>query len=138
MNTIGERIALLRKNAHMTQAELMKKLEFDNLGKYETNTRMPNIDVIIKLSDFFNVSADWILVGVNKTDCKNEAFNDNNVDCEQCELSNLTDDVLECVELFQKLSPEDRIRILERMHVYVEEHGEFSPIKSINSLEINK
>ncbi len=76
MKTIGQRIASLRKNAYMSQAELMRVLEFDNLGKYETNARLPSIDIIIKLSNFFNVSTDWILTGIEKADRKSEEYNE--------------------------------------------------------------
>jgi transcriptional regulator with XRE-family HTH domain len=72
MNTLGERIAFLRKKNQMSQNLLMKELHFNNLGKYELNERLPKLDLIIALARFFNVTTDWLLLGT-ESNPKNES-----------------------------------------------------------------
>lgn len=72
MNTLGERIAFLRKKNQMSQNLLMKELHFNNLGKYELNERLPKLDLIIDLARFFNVTTDWLLLGT-ESNHKNES-----------------------------------------------------------------
>lgn len=63
MHTIGERLCFLRKEKGLSQADVMKALHFDNLGKYEINERVPKVDTLIALAGFFQVSLDWLLTG---------------------------------------------------------------------------
>ncbi|MGG0822660.1 helix-turn-helix domain-containing protein [Paenibacillus turicensis] len=72
MDTLGERIAFLRKKNQMSQNLLMKELHFNNLGKYELNERLPKLDLIIDLARFFNVTTDWLLLGTEPNH-KNES-----------------------------------------------------------------
>lgn len=72
MDTLGERIAFLRKKNQMSQNLLMKELHFNNLGKYELNERLPKLDLIIDLARFFNVTTDWLLLGT-ESNHKNES-----------------------------------------------------------------
>lgn len=59
---IGE----LRKNAHMTQSELARKIGkgTSTLQKYELGLLEPNIETLTKLSDIFDVSIDYLLGAV--------------------------------------------------------------------------
>ncbi|MBP1904106.1 transcriptional regulator with XRE-family HTH domain [Paenibacillus turicensis] len=56
----------------MSQNLLMKELQFNNLGKYELNERLPKLDLIIDLARFFNVTTDWLLLGADSSH-KNES-----------------------------------------------------------------
>lgn len=56
LNTIGERIAYLRTEHNLTQKEVMNALNFDNLGRYENNERIPNIKIVIAIAEYFNLS----------------------------------------------------------------------------------
>lgn len=62
-NVIGERITNLRKIQGKTQDELANFLHCNRASftNYEIGKRIPNIDVIVKLSKYFNVSADYLL-----------------------------------------------------------------------------
>ena len=62
-NNIGERIAGLRKEKGMTQAELAAVINISDkaISKWESAGSCPDIDVLIKLSDFFEVSLDYII-----------------------------------------------------------------------------
>lgn len=66
-NEIGKRIKLLRMNRGITQAELAKNLNVkrETVNQWENGTRDLKTDYSIKLADFFGVSCDEILRGVN-------------------------------------------------------------------------
>jgi transcriptional regulator with XRE-family HTH domain len=60
---IGKRIKDLRNKAGLTQFELGQKLGIsqNSIGMYEQNKRLPDVNAIIKLTQFFNVSTDYLL-----------------------------------------------------------------------------
>lgn len=60
---MGDRIAELRSNAHMSQFQLAKVLGIgtSTLGMYETNKRKPSPKVLKRIADYFNVSTDYLL-----------------------------------------------------------------------------
>lgn len=64
-NDIGARIAGLRKEKGITQAELAAVINISDkaISKWESAGSCPDIDVLIKLSDFFEVSLDYIIRG---------------------------------------------------------------------------
>ena len=73
--TIADRIQELRKSKGISQEELA-----DNIGvsrqavsKWESNQSAPDIDKIIALSDFFEVTTDYILKGINTINYKDKS-----------------------------------------------------------------
>lgn len=60
--SIGQRIKQLRKSHNVTQAELASKVDVSAqlISKYEKDERYPKIDKLEKLSDFFDVSIDFL------------------------------------------------------------------------------
>ncbi len=60
---IGSRIKELRNSMHISQQELADKLGVDRstIGKYETNTRIPEVKMLIQLAKFFDVTTDFLL-----------------------------------------------------------------------------
>ena len=64
------RIKMLREEFNYTQQELADKLECSKsvIGLYESETRKPSMEVLIKLSEIFNCSIDYIL---GKSDIRN-------------------------------------------------------------------
>ena len=64
--TIGNRVKKLRKERGLNQTELgdIVGLTFSGISAIESSKSNPSSDVIIKLSDFFEVSADYLLRGV--------------------------------------------------------------------------
>lgn len=103
MNTqsIGSRIKQLRRDAHMSQISLGQLVEKDGttIGRYENNSLPIPSDVLIVISNHFEVSADWILTGrtayMHQVD---EHMNANS---------------FECLNLFQKLTDEEQLEIIE-------------------------
>ncbi|MBR3596680.1 MAG: helix-turn-helix transcriptional regulator [Clostridia bacterium] len=67
MNTVevGKFIAELRKNRDLTQKELARKLNVTDkaVSKWETGRCYPDIEMIMKLSEFFSVSVNDIVSG---------------------------------------------------------------------------
>jgi len=59
----GKRLRALRKNKDLSQKELSEKLGISvaSISHYENNDKKPKSELIIKLSNFYNVSADYIL-----------------------------------------------------------------------------
>ena len=57
------RIKLLREEANMTQQELANKLNGakSTVAMYEKGDRKPSMEILLKLSNIFNCSIDYIL-----------------------------------------------------------------------------
>lgn len=60
---LAEKLTLLRKNSYWSQEELAEKLGVSrqSVSKYESGQSVPEIDKIIKLSEIFGVSTDYLL-----------------------------------------------------------------------------
>jgi transcriptional regulator with XRE-family HTH domain len=60
---VHDKIKELRKEKGWTQAELAERLDMHpvNLNKLEQGKNMPSADSLIRLSDIFNVSIDYLL-----------------------------------------------------------------------------
>lgn len=63
--TLGERIQLLRKQRKMSQEELGEKLEVtrQTISKWELDQSTPDLDYIIAISEFFDVTTDYLIKG---------------------------------------------------------------------------
>jgi len=61
--SFGKKLMLLRKEKRITQKELADKIDTGtvNIARYETDKAMPNANALVKLSDFFGVSVDYLL-----------------------------------------------------------------------------
>ncbi|WP_343337344.1 hypothetical protein TPELB_23890 [Terrisporobacter petrolearius] len=86
----------LRTEFNMSQSELAKKLDISpsTVGMYEQGRRYPDFDTLIKISEFFNVSLDFLL---GKTLIRNE----------QNTSLNLTKKQLKALELASQYSDEE-------------------------------
>jgi len=62
-NGIGDRIKAARKNKKMKQIDLARKLtiSLSAIGMYEQNRREPDIETIIKIAHFLEVSVEQLL-----------------------------------------------------------------------------
>ena len=62
---IGQRIAALRKNAHLSQAELARILGVSPsaVGMYEQGRREPSAAGLVALAHVFGVTTDYLLTG---------------------------------------------------------------------------
>lgn len=59
----GEIIQSLRKSYGLSQVELAKKIGVTKqaVSNWENNNILPSIDMLIRLSNFFSVSSDYLL-----------------------------------------------------------------------------
>ncbi len=62
---LGQRIALLRRQAGISQAELAARMGISAsaVGMYEQGRREPSVDTLVALSEIFQVSTDYLLTG---------------------------------------------------------------------------
>lgn len=61
----GDMLRKLRTENNLTQNELAKKIDTSrsNIANYENGKNKPSIDIVCKLSRFFNCSIDYLLMG---------------------------------------------------------------------------
>lgn len=98
------RIKQLREENNWTQLELSKKMNcaMSSIAMYENETRKPSMEVLIKLSEIFDCSIDYIL---GKSDIRNPGKTD--LDKLQIGLStkdytNISDTQIKQIEDFAK------------------------------------
>ena len=64
MKSFGQRLKELRLEKNLTQRELVIKLNNKitqpSIALWESNKRVPNLDAVIILAQFFNVSLDYL------------------------------------------------------------------------------
>lgn len=72
-NMIGKQLKLLRETKHKNQQEVCCALNIEQstLVNYENDKRIPKVDILIKLANYYNVSVDYLL------GLKNTAFYEN-------------------------------------------------------------
>lgn len=68
--TLAEKIALLRKQKGWSQEELSDKMDISrqSVSKWESGQSVPDLDKIIKISDIFAVSTDYLLKEEGETE----------------------------------------------------------------------
>ena len=87
INVLSEKILMLRKNAKLSQEQLAEKLGVSRqaISKWELGTSLPEIDKLILMSEFFNVSIDY-LVKEQIEDEQHQDFNQTVTDAEKKQL----------------------------------------------------
>lgn len=79
MSIMSERLKQLRLDEDLKQSDLGKLLEVSSstIGMYEQGRRYPDFDTLIKISNYFDVSTDYLLGKTNKR--KEQNTSDNNL-----------------------------------------------------------
>ena len=59
----GRKLRFLREQTGLTQEQLANKFNLmkSSISMYENNMRIPNVELIKELANFFNVSIDYLL-----------------------------------------------------------------------------
>ena len=96
-----ERIVDLIKKKGMSINAVEKQLGFGNGAIKRFDTNSPSIDKIISLSNFLNVSLDYLVIGKDNANM-------------------LSNEGRELIDIFKKLSPINRCRVVERAETLVE------------------
>lgn len=109
MDTINERVRMLRKKLHLTQKEFGKKLGVSQtaIGQYEAGTRTITARTILQLCQLFNVNDTWIRSGEG-----NMFITNNDPISEIVSQYNLNIDSRALLESFLSLSNEQRSHLL--------------------------
>ena len=70
----GKRIQQFRKERGLTQEQLAEKLNVsqNTIAKIESGLRRPSIDFLLEISEFFNVSTNYLVFGVHVEDVEDE------------------------------------------------------------------
>lgn len=63
MNTFGNRLRNLRENLGLKQSDIAKYLNcnYKVVSNYELGKREPDFETLVKLCDYFDVTADYLL-----------------------------------------------------------------------------
>jgi transcriptional regulator with XRE-family HTH domain len=109
MNTYA-RIRDLREDADMTQKQVAEKLflQLTQYRRYECGESELPMNIAINIARIYNVSLDYIVGLTNEK--------------RGLTLSALTDDETLLIKSFQRLSPKEQGRLLERAKVLLERH----------------
>jgi len=69
MANFASRLVELRKSSNITQQQLSNALNISRatIGMYEIGKRDPEIDTLIKLADYFNVTLDFLVCRTDET-----------------------------------------------------------------------
>lgn len=83
MNSFGTRLRHLRGNRKQSDISKALGIGSSSYTMYENDQRQPNYDMLCKLADFYNVSADYLL---GRTDCKSQDIDEQSI-CRKTGLS---------------------------------------------------
>lgn len=67
MSTFGERFKALRLEKNNTQKDLADRffLNYTSISKYENNKAIPELDLLQRIADYFDVTVDYLLCRTN-------------------------------------------------------------------------
>jgi len=104
--TLGDRIKRLRQERGWSQAQLSQKLKIHQkqISGYERGIHAPSIDLLIKLTEIFNVSLDYI------------AF-DNQDDKSRIQIADR--ELMQTVKEIDELPEEDRMTIKAVLNTFI-------------------
>ena len=70
MYVLGENIKKILKIRKMSRRQAAEELGLseDRLGRYIRGERKPPLEMLVAMSDLFNVSTDWLLTGKERHD----------------------------------------------------------------------
>lgn len=116
METIGDRIILMRDRSDITQVKLssMVGITKSTMSKYENNISIPNAEMIGKIADTLHTTADY-LIG-RTTDCSPREKGK-----EWVQLSGVDQKLL---NRFRLLSERNKIKALERIETLLDEQSQ--------------
>lgn len=65
---VAEKLVYLRKESKLTQAELAEKLNYSDksVSKWERAESLPDLEVLVKISELYNVSLDYLVFNDTK------------------------------------------------------------------------
>ena len=125
MTGFGERLKKLRRDADITQSELAAHLGVvpSAVGKYERiPDAYPSVEALIKIAEFFNVSIDYLLRGIQTAPVVENNISGalNNSSFIQANHGGvvyngdtaLSPEAAELLHIYEKLNGRDRLKLL--------------------------
>lgn len=113
----GKKLKELRKKADLTQKELADALGLSAaaIGLYEQNRRSPDIELLEKISRYFNVSTDY-LIGISNS--KNISKEETNIETKayhNLDVGGLSEEAIKQIEDYiefvkQKYNPDGTLK----------------------------
>lgn len=99
---VGKRLRALREEKNITQEELGRILGTSHvtIGRYENGERIPKLDILIDLANYFDVSLDYLLFRSDKKEVYSSKDKSNNL--------TILNTNLPIVEDFNKLNEEGK------------------------------
>ena len=90
---IAEKIVLLRKKKGISQEELANKLNTSRqaVSKWENNQSTPDLEKLVALSKYFNVTTDYLLKDSIETSINNNSQCESNIEFQELK-SEVTED----------------------------------------------
>ena len=106
---IGERLAELRMNHNMTQEEFAEYMEVSRqaVSKWELDKSLPDVGKLLKMSELYNVSIDYLLKGTEEPSGDAGQIPDDVQSDGEC-VGAISDDVLRNDECLSEI-PDDRL-----------------------------
>lgn len=103
------RIKFLREELNMTQQELADKLDGakSTVAMYEKGDRKPSMEVLLKLSEIFDCSIDYILGKSNIRNPENTELDKLQIGLSTKDYSNISDEQIKQIEDFAKFVLKD-------------------------------
>lgn len=107
MKSLGERIVFLREEHNISQKELAITVQITaaTLSRYENNLSEPNADILCRLASALQASADFLL----------GLCDYNNISSPIPKKQQLTFREQSLIKAFRQLSPDNQIRVEERL-----------------------
>lgn len=123
----GERLKKLREEMKLTQIELGKafNISHSTINRYENGLRQPDNETLINMSNFFNVSVDYLL-GISNTRNDSERITD------------ILQNNPELQELWDKLKERPDLQLLFKQVKDVDSKGIQQIIRIIKAIEENE
>lgn len=125
MDGFGDRLRRLRKDQDITQAQLAKAIGVvpSAIGKYERMPdAAPSIDALLRISDYFQVSTDYLLRGSEHVhysvennisgQLSNSPFIQNNGNGSVVSSDRLSPESMELLRIYENLTGRERLKLL--------------------------
>lgn len=125
MDGFGERLRRLRKDRDITQGQLAEVIGVvpSAVGKYERIPQSyPSVEALIKIADYFNVSIDYLLKGVQaapsvENNLNGQMLNSSFVQANHGRVvfngeQSISPEAMELLHIYEQLSGRERLKLL--------------------------
>ena len=114
---LGDNIKYLRKKHKLTQQDVARALGIarSTYTSYENNNRSPDYELLIKIADYFNVSTDFLLGRMERTNLMKDEYPDS----KEAVNSNNVLDIVNNLMHIREISEEDYAYITKQLEDFI-------------------